>query len=257
MKKQDFIVLGLLVGGIILGYFYDFEIFKMLYFPHDFVGLVINDYANLLAYALAFFAFVGVGLNETNLIKKTLFETMAIFLVIAVGFMTHLTLDFELVDTMSFSFLFAYLIYLFVHRVKRFKTKTFYKWFMFVSISFVLLMLVPNVLKTFILRFRPYMYVGGCLDYSFYLKWLPFNFEENFRSFPSFHVSMSSLFFVFVVYPMQSEKSRNLNFYRAVLWIGIVGYYRIVFGQHFLSDVLVSVLIGYFILRWTYFKILK
>lgn len=257
MRKSDIIVIVSLIVGIGIGLVYDFQIAQKLYFPNDLTANIINDYANFLAYFLGVFALIGLSLNETNIVRKSVYETTAIILVIVIGFIAHLRLGFELVDTMAISFILAYSIYFFSKRVKAFKTKDFHKWFMFILLSFIALLIFPNLIKTFILRFRPYMYMGGCLDYSFYLKWLPFNFEENFRSFPSFHVAMSALLMVFYVMPKQSEKSRNMSLYRAVLWIGIVSFNRMVIGAHFLSDTLVSILLSYIIIRILYIKIVK
>ncbi len=257
MRKNDFIFIGLLILGIVVGLFYDIQIASALFQPNDFVANVIDDYANLLAYAVGTFALIGLSLNETDLIKKTVYESLVIFLLIAVSFITHLKMGFDLIDTSSFTFLTGYGIYYFVHHHKAFKSSNFKKWFLFASISFICLLIVPNVIKMFILRFRPYLFMGGCLDYSFYLKWLPFNFQENFRSFPSFHTSMSTVLLVFTVFPHQSEKARNLRSYRAVLWIGIVMYYRMVVGAHFLTDTLVSILMAYIILRICYLRIVK
>ncbi len=257
MKKQDLVILSLITLALITSFYYDFEIAKYLYNPDDTIAMLINDYANHLAYFVGAFALFGLALNTNDLIKKTIYETCAVIMVFAIALIMHINLGFELIDTLSFSLLGAYVLYVFVHRIKIFKSKLYFKWFLFTSLSFVLLLFIPNLVKTFVLRFRPYLYMGGCLDYSFYLKWLPFNFEENFRSLPSFHVSMSAFLMVFAVFPHQSEKARNLSIYRSLLWIGVVGYYRMVIGAHFLSDVLISLLLSYVILRFLYLKIVK
>jgi membrane-associated phospholipid phosphatase len=257
MKKSDIAIIGFLIIGLGFGYFYDIQIARTLFNPHDEIGLFVQDYGNHLPYGIALFALLGLSINETNLLKKSLIQTLAILFILFNAIYLSYHLSFKLQDTLGFSLIFAYGLWFLVTHVKRFKTNTFKKWFKFILVSFILMVLIPNVLKLFILRFRPYMFMGGCLDYSFYLKWLPFNTDENFRSFPSYHVSMSGMMMVFVSYPMISEKYKRCVIVLSLVFISFIAYYRMVVGAHFLSDVMMSVLIDYLILRWVYLRIVK
>lgn len=257
MKKSDGLIIGLIAIGIIGGYFYDIQIARALFNPNDAVGLFVQDYGNLIPYGIGLFSLLGLSLNESNVFKKSFLQTLAILLTLFISIYLHSSLSFQLLDTVSFSFLFLMVLWILVKRVKRLKTKTFAKWFKFILISFILILIIPNGIKFFVLRFRPYMFMGGCLDYSFYLKWLPFNTSEDFRSFPSFHAAMSGIMMVFVAFPMQSDRFRKIAIVRSIVFISFIAFYRMVIGAHFLSDVSVSILIDFIIMRIVYYNIVK
>lgn len=108
-------------------------------------------------------------------------------------------------------------------------------WFtLFVSVF------IGFVLKYFVQRPRPFQQgiisISSALEQANYLTW-------NF-SFPSFHTLL-----VFSAIPLLSKEFPKLKKYWLIFAV-LVGFSRVYFGLHFLSDVLVGGLIGYFIGVW-------
>jgi len=100
--------------------------------------------------------------------------------------------------------------------------------------------IISFILKYIIQRPRPFQQgiisITSALEQTNFLTW-------NF-SFPSFHTM-----FVFSVIPLLSKEFPKLKKFWLVFAV-LVGFSRVYFGLHFLSDVLVGGLIGYFLGVW-------
>lgn len=111
------------------------------------------------------------------------------------------------------------------------------RWIFPLWLSLGLSALVSFILKTTIQRQRPYeleiVTSFSLLEKTSHLLW-------NF-SFPSFQTML-----VFCAVPILSKEFPRLK-YMWIVFAGLVGFSRVYFGAHFLSDVLVGGLIGYLI----------
>ena len=87
--------------------------------------------------------------------------------------------------------------------------------------------------------FHPWFSI--CKEYDHYVKDLGID-KEEFKSFPSGHVGISSAMFLSVYIPMllemkKPEKLKNIFFFVSCAYILLLAYTRILVGAHYLSDV--------------------
>lgn len=257
MKAPKLIFILFLLSLIFISFQVDIEIARSLFNPTNSLGQFIENYGNTIAYSVGLFGLLGLSLNEDNIVKKSLIQTLVIFLIITNVVLLSNHTSLKLSDTLVLSFFLSYLMYILLKRVKQFKSSAFKQWFKLTVLSFSLLTVIINLMKLFLFRIRPYLYMEGCLDYHFTLKWFAFNLNENFRSFPSFHVAMSAMLFVFVYFPNLKQATRSYIWFISFAWLIFVAYERMVMGAHFLSDTLVSSLIAFIVIDHRAYKLIK
>lgn len=118
------------------------------------------------------------------------------------------------------------------------------------------------------MRFRAMHYIE---DYSYYTPWyqvsgaraqlgsLGFD-RDYFKSFPSGHTFSGSMAYLVILLPdlferLQTRKWRMLSYVVPVAYTGLVAFFRVAAGAHFLSDVLVGGTMGFLAVqffRWLF-----
>lgn len=120
--------------------------------------------------------------------------------------------------------------------------------------------LIITIVKTPVGRMR-YRAMNLINDFSFYTPWYKISEakhilegsivpKDGFKSFPSGHTFSAGVCYVLICMPCLYKKfgTRNWKIFWYVLpitYTGLVGFYRIVVGAHYLSDVLVGGTIAY------------
>jgi len=118
------------------------------------------------------------------------------------------------------------------------------------------------------MRFRAMHFVG---DYSYYTPWyqvssartrlgaLGFD-RDYFKSFPSGHTFSGSMAYLVILLPdlfdgLRTRKWKTLSYAVPIAYTGLVAFFRVAAGAHFLSDVLVGGTMGFLAVqffRWLF-----
>lgn len=118
-----------------------------------------------------------------------------------------------------------------------------------VIVSFVVVMIVLNVLKVLWGRTRYYAVLGMQGPYSPVYMPAPFGMEDAFKSFPSSHTATATLALLWAEFPGIQKYEKNISF-GCLIWIILTAYSRIAFGRHYLTDVCTGFLIGYLVMNY-------
>lgn len=256
----------LLASLLLVASFYDYSFSQYLYNENWFstLGAVIGKMpAWLFAMLGGSILFANAFNRQKDYRFKTTYKLIYAVMTIAVGIL----LIYSLVDDIivgGIKYLIALILgggiatlsLILMIRVKPETIKMLKKWAILAIICVLIVALVTTATKLVWGRGRYLDIVIGNADFT---KWFIPQGLTGGTSMPSGHVALGSCIFLLV--PMfkccpKLEKYSLLAFIGSVIYFIVIGLSRIIGGSHFLSDVLISLMIAYitiFIGSWIMF----
>lgn len=255
----------------IVGTFKDLEISHALYHPDHLFGEAMSFLAPLPScfFMGAIGAFVFRIFNKKNGVLNKIFGYLVLIVFQVVAFILYGKdgVD-ETINNLILSFVIAFFIQVGIvififYFTKKSKEEDLIRatWCILLSMIFVLLTVI--ILKEIFNRPRPFL----IFEYGdqYFTPWysvidLPKEIVETapssyFGSFPSGHTSYSTLVLLVPVFLSLNEKTKNyqsLSVFIGVAWIMLTMFSRMLLGNHFLTDVTFSAMLG--IIFTTFFQ---
>lgn len=247
MKKWIALALG--VMSLALIYDWPLALFFVSYQSHW--AEVFKEFGHLPAFYVGLMSMLGYS-NPLSFFKKAFLKS----LVIAGSFVWILDLSQKIKLDVFFWGIILYLSLAFWVRVlNKQKKERIQAWFKLSTLIFLVAFLGPNLIKLFVLRFRPSLYFPGCMTYSFYIKPIVFNLEYLHQSFPSGHSALAMSLLTLAFLAPHSSLKRKLFSGLILGFVLMMGLSRMVLGDHFASDVLLSLLTMGFLIETLRHKI--
>lgn len=247
MKKWG--VLSLMFLSLAFVYDWPLAIYFIKY--KDQWALFIKDYGHLPSFYLALVSFYGFAQSK-SFMRKALLTTLVILGSFAWVYYLSLTID---VNVILGTILLYFSLTLWMKAFKQMPLKRAKAWFKLSTLIFLFAFLGSNLMKLFILRFRPSLYFPGCMSYSLYIKPVLFNLEYLHQSFPSGHTALVMSLFSLVFLAPHSSKLRKVLSVVIFGFVLFMGLSRLVLGDHFSSDVVFSFVSMAFLIKYLEHKV--
>lgn len=120
----------------------------------------------------------------------------------------------------------------------------------------IILFFLVTFLKRLFGRARYYMVLKNEALYTPWYKLHGMVYERDFYSTPSGHTTFVAItfWFILVVFTVpQFRKYITITVTSVLLWVGIQGYIRVLLGEHFITDVILSVILTLALLHVLYY----
>jgi membrane-associated phospholipid phosphatase len=234
MKK--WLILSLLLLSLTFVYDWPLAQFFVL-FDQDWAHL-LKVYGHLPSFYLGLLSLYGYAQSQ-SFFKKAFLITVVILGSFAWVYYLSLSLSLDVI--LGTLILFLSLI-LWTKAFEHMPKDRMKAWFKLSTLIFLLAFFGPNLIKLFVLRFRPTLYFPGCMTYSLLLKPYLLNLEVLHQSFPSGHTALSMSLFSLVFLVKHSSLNRKVITVLISVFVMVMAVSRLVLGDHFSSDVIFSMI---------------
>lgn len=259
-KKNLLLCIYTLLIMMILGSLFDYQISKTLYNPSSIIGLICAGYGQLPSMlCLSISGYLLTQIMETNSSLKRVVCYLLCFLltvssviIIALDSIAYIEMPF--IQAFLIALVIVVLVDIFMSRMILDISKQDLKKFMILLLGTVALSVVSiNILKIVwerprmrlieahpVIDFQPWWIVGG--NTKEILVNLGVNIDE-FKSFPSGHAGSAACLLVLNILPFISlklKKREKVIFVLTSISVLVVGFSRVIYGAHFLSDIAVG-----------------
>lgn len=272
-KRFFYPVLAILVAGVIIGSFFDYQISNALYLPGNFFGKMMASVGELPAYSLLGFGGGYLFYISWNNLRKS-FNGWVVILgsLFAFGcgiyFLGHAITNVNgfnipdkkwIVGMPIAAVIITPLFILGLFTGKRVKDINLWKLMFWILLMMGVTILIITLVKLIPHRPRFRVVIDPSNPIEYCNWWNPCNnykdflsdtiTREEFKSFPSGHIGITSGIVYLMYMPALLEKPntpkiRAIIFYSAFAYILLLAYTRIMSGAHYLSDVCMGGLIS-------------
>lgn len=243
MNKKNIVILTIfIITFTILGITkLDLVISNFFYKPDSYFGLFFKHFGSLGSHLLLLIAFLSLY-DKTNKKYYLLFALIDIVVyVYRVSNYLDITLNLFLLYLIYLIIgLILLLLILFIKKYYNIKLEKHHKIAIFFILFVIIELVIVNLLKITFGRPRYYLFE----EFKHWYELNPFQFTNAYKSFPSGHTGDAALLLGLTLI---SEK----QYTKVLVWIYILcmALSRIILGAHYLSDVLMSIFIVYFIFK--------
>lgn len=240
IKKRYVFILCFIL--LILASFYDLSINQFLYQPHNLFGIIFQRYILIIIVMILPFTtmiFYRLYAKWYYLIINFICCIYTIYMM--VRYITKLN---SMVFIVGIATVFMAIIYFWIQRISLSRLKEYEQWLWLFVITFVISMILINIVKHFWGRIR----FRNLEDMAMFQNWwLPQGISGH-KSFPSAHTGMASVILCFISLDQVDKRFRDKRILLEMIaysFIILMGLSRMMMGAHYLSDVVVGFLITF------------
>ena len=273
-KKKISILAVLIIGFMLIGSFFDYQISLTLHDETNLFGLILAAYGQLPAsLGILIGATLMIYVTERKMRVVTILSyaggILLIVFALFMGVFEPISYLKDLVPAPVLAVITLILmlgldafVFSLVKHTPKYELKQFVKYIMF---AVFVQMIVINIIKipwgrprmrmiavTPEASFQPWWVIGSDMKETLMAMGVV---AEEFKSFPSGHTASASCILFIAALPAicpQLKGKENLLFWIAVAFTLLVGFSRIFMGAHFLTDITVGLTIGVLINAFAY-----